>query len=406
MGSPLSDRVSDRAELDFPLARRNTCLGAIFASNFAFGLAFGGLSPLISLTLESQGITEFLIGINSAIGAVGVACFAPLAPKLFIRYGAGIPLFACSILFIGAIALFPWFDDYFAWLALRFAIGAGIAMPWILTETWTNQIATQKMRGRIMAIHATTIAAGFVAGPIMLTIVGTDGAFPFYFCALVLIGAMSPLLFIQRWFPQISSHGKTRLSGIVLIAPTVFAAAFVAGALDTTVLNLLPVWGLRIGLPESQSLTALSVFIAGNLLLQVPIGWLGDRYGRRKAMILCGSVATLGAFTTSQLTSYWYPMLSVMFIWGGFGWALYSLALAMMGERFTGGALAAANAAFVMAFEIANITAPPSAGFIMDKMGPNGLLAFMGGITFVFTVVVAARGFSRRTKGEAEECRR
>ncbi|MBC8241393.1 MAG: hypothetical protein H8E30_13095, partial [Alphaproteobacteria bacterium] len=104
MGSPLSDRVSDRAELDFPLARRNTCLGAIFASNFAFGLAFGGLSPLISLTLESQGITEFLIGINSAIGAVGVACFAPLAPKLFIRYGAGIPLFACSILFIGAIA--------------------------------------------------------------------------------------------------------------------------------------------------------------------------------------------------------------------------------------------------------------------------------------------------------------
>jgi len=57
-------------------------------------------------------------------------------------------------------------------------------------------------------------------------------------------------------------------------------------------------------------------------------------------------------------------MLSVMFTWGGFGLALYSLALAMMGERFNGGALATANASFIMAFGIANITAPPSAVYI------------------------------------------
>ena len=397
----MESSLSDRAELDFPLMRRNTCLGAVFTSNFAFGLAFGGLSPLISLTLESRGFAEALIGLNSAIGAVGVVCFAPLAPKIFARYGAGVSLSVCSVLFIGAIALFPWFDSYYAWMVLRFGIGAGIAMPWILTETWINQITTQKLRGRIMAIHATTIAAGFTVGPIMLAVIGTEGSSPFYFCALVLIGAMSPLLFIQRWFSRIPTHGKVRLSGILLLAPTIFAAAFVAGALDTTVFSLLPVWGLRIGLPEAQAVTMLSVFIAENLLLQVPIGWLGDRYGRRRAMILCGCVATLGAFGTSQLTSHWYPMLSVMFIWGGFGWALYSLALAMMGERFNGGALAAANAAFVMAFEIANITAPPSAGYIMDKMGPNGLLAFMGGITLLFTILVTARGFWQRDKDEA-----
>ena len=86
-----------------------------------------------------------------------------------------------------------------------------------------------------------------------------------------------------------------------------------------------------------------------------------------------------------------------MFIWGGFGWALYSLALAMMGERFKGGTLVVANAAFVMAFEIANITAPPAAGYVMSSAGPNGLLAFMGVTTLLFTIMIALRGNFRRS---------
>ncbi len=392
--------ASNQAELDFSRIRRNVSLGAIFTSNFAFGLAFGGLSPLISLILESRGTSEALIGLNTAISAVGVVCFAPLAPAFIARIGVAPSLYLFSVVFIGSIAILPSFDSYMSWLIIRFFVGAGIAMPWILSETWTNQVTTQGIRGRVMAMHATTIAAGFTVGPAILTVIGTEGATPFYFCAGILICAMTPLFIIQRWFPEIPKHERTRVSGIFLIAPTVFAAAFVAGALDTTVFSLMPVWGLQIGLDETQAVTALSVFIAGNLLLQIPMGWLGDRFGRRKVMILCGSMATLGAFLTSQLVGQWFPMLSVMFLWGGFGWALYSLALAMMGERFKGGALAAANAAFVMAFEIANITSPPTAGYVMGIAGPDGLLAFLGSMTGLFTLGIIIRGVIRHKRGE------
>lgn len=394
-------RESNQAEFNLPPMRRNMSLFAIFASNVGFGMAFGGLSPLIALALESRGYSELLIGLNSSMGAVGVTCLAPFAPKLAIKFGSGRMLALFSALFIGAIALLPSFDSYYSWLVLRFCTGAGIALPWVLSETWTNQVTTPKLRGRIMAVHATTIAAGFTVGPALLAVVGTEGALPFYACALVLVAAMAPLLYIVTWFPKLTESGKSKFSGIYLLAPTVFIAAFVAGALDTTVFSLMPVWGLRVGLDEAQAVTALSIFIAGNLLLQVPIGWLGDRFGRRPMMILCGSVATLGALLTWHLAGNWYPMLVVMFIWGGFGWAMYSLALAMMGERFTGGTLAAANAAFIVAFEVANITAPPAAGLLMDVTGPHGLLGFMGGITFLFTIFVAGRGLVRRRKGAA-----
>jgi MFS family permease len=148
-----------RAELDFSLARRNSSLGAIFASSFAFGLTFGGFSALVSLILEGRDFSEVLTSLNSAMGAGSVSCFAPLHQTACALWCRGFTLRLLG-LFIGASALFPWFDDYYAWLALRFAIGAGIAIPWVLSRTWTNQIAPPRMRGRIMAIYSTTIAAG------------------------------------------------------------------------------------------------------------------------------------------------------------------------------------------------------------------------------------------------------
>jgi len=109
--------------------------------------------------LKGWDLSEVLIRLNTAMGAVGVSCFAPLHQTACALWCRRFTLRLLG-LFIGASALFPWFDDFYAWLALRFAIGAGIAIPWVLSRTWTNQIAPPRKRGRTMAIHATTIAAG------------------------------------------------------------------------------------------------------------------------------------------------------------------------------------------------------------------------------------------------------
>jgi hypothetical protein len=62
-----------------------------------------------------------------------------------------------------------------------------------------------------------------------------------------------------------------------------------------------------------------------------------------------------------------------------------------MGRRFTGGELAIVNAAFVMAYTLANIVAPPAAGFAMDLINPHGLMIVALVVAASFCALVLAR---------------
>ena len=48
---------------------------------------------------------------------------------------------------------------------------------------------------------------------------------------------------------------------------------------------------------------------------------------------------------------------------------LYTLSLALIGERFRGADLTQANTAFVMTFQLGAIVGPPYAGAIMQTLG-------------------------------------
>ena len=93
--------------------------------------------------------------------------------------------------------------------------------------------------------------------------------------------------------------------------------------------------------------------------------------------------------------SIWaYPSL---FVWGGAAFGLYTVAVTMLGERYRGGELAAANAAFVMTFELANMLGPPAAGSAMDAWQPYGLMVWMTAVAVIFTALAIARGLKPRT---------
>ena len=68
--------------------QRRASLAALFASNFSFGLAFGGFAPLIALLLESRGVDSVIIGLNTSMSPLGVICMASLVPYCIKRLGS------------------------------------------------------------------------------------------------------------------------------------------------------------------------------------------------------------------------------------------------------------------------------------------------------------------------------
>jgi hypothetical protein len=80
----------------------------------------------------------------------------------------------------------------------------------------------------------------------------------------------------------------------------------------------------------------------------------------------------------------------MMFLWGGVSWGIYTLALGLMGEKFPATELAAANAAFVMMYEVGSVGGPIISGAAMDAWPLYGLptvIAVVAGALFFFGLI-------------------
>ena len=372
--------------------QRVAALTGLYASVFVFGISFGGLVPWMALHMDGLGLDAKLIGIISAAHPIGVMLMAPYTQRIVRRFGSGNAMIFCSI--IGVVTMVPLglTDSPWIWLALRFVSGLSGSVPWVVTETWINSATSSEARGRAVAFYAAIMAAGFAAGPEVLkwTIHLNMSALPW----LIGISVVSLIIILplRRLAPPMDDNGGAHVLGVFLTVPALLSAAIVSGAVDASFFSFLAIWGQRVGFEETFALTLLSIFIAGNVLLQFPVGWLADSIGPRPVMLLCGVVCIIGPLLAlSGLTAHPVWLCIVAFIWGGCVWGAYSVALVAMGRRYAGGELAVVNAAFVMAYTFANVAAPPASGFAMDTIGADGLMIVALVVAASFTLLVFAR---------------
>ena len=360
----------------------------ITLSSIALGAAFGGYLPLISLWLETLGISFQKIGFVSGMAALGIVSSAYFAPQLVARYG-NIPVIniGLSLAAVMMVAL-RFTESMTLWLSIRFIGGLGLGLHWVLTEAWLARIASNQGRTRVMAIYATAIGLGFAAGPGIIWLFGFETITPFLVIAILpLIGAL-PIYALRKHEPEITFAGGGSPLLLIRKAPTVAMACIVAGGVDLALITLMPVIVART--PEASSMLTLLIVPAmaiGNVVLQYPIALLADRYGLRKVGMI---IATIGLALCSLIPFFLHSALLAMilaFLGAGLVYGLYSIGLAMLSKRFSGGEIIAANAGFVIIFELSNLVGPAFAGILLDIDMQLGLPIFLVSVGIFYLLV-------------------
>ena len=371
-------------------AQRKQSLAAIIGTAFGVGVAVGAIVPLVSLSLARDGYNALMIGINSAMLPIAVILMGPLMPRVIARLGALRSVYLGLGVAALCVLLFPAFPNYYAWCAIRFVIGLASAIHWITSETWINLMATSRSRSRIMGIYASVMALGFVLGPLIINLTGIDGWLPFAAVSAALVVALLPVALVRQVVPIVSSHGTGGVGRAFMAAPTVMVAALVAGFVDAGLFTQIPIYELHAGFERETAAASLSIFMAGNLVLQLPLGWLADHSSRRGILLLSAVVVVVGAALYPLLLAAGFWLWAMMFLWGGVSWGIYTLGLGLMGERFPAAELAAANAAFVMMYEVGSFFGPVVAGGAMVLSPLYGLpivVAAAAGALVVFGLV-------------------
>ena len=370
--SRAAGRASGRGSLQNLIA----AIATIVVADIGFGLTY----PLLNVILESRHVDAAVIGLNAAMGPLGIIAAGPFIPRLA-RHWGGQRLALAAIIAIIAVRLsFPLLPAIEIWFVTRFLFGAAGGTLYALSEAWILGFAPAEARGRVAAIYGSMLSLGFSAGPFLMPYTGVEGYLPFVL-ATILVGLSAlPLLFIDlAGTDREETGGGTTMLGFARRAPLLLLAVATLTMFDSVMLAFFPIFGLRSGLDLKTASFALAVAIAGNAVLQYPVGWLADRWSRQGVLWVAVIATPLLALSLPVvvLTPLLWPVALLL---GTCAYAVYIIAMTVMGDRFQGRDLVAGSAAFAAMWGVGGIIGPPLAGFALDLLGPSGIAYTMATI--------------------------
>ncbi|MEM9473266.1 MAG: MFS transporter [Pseudomonadota bacterium] len=355
-----------------PSVRRRNLLAAC-AAIIVFGFAMGLSYPLLSLLLERRGVSESVIGMNAAMSPLGILMFSVFIPVLARRFGARTVTISAAFAAALIMLCYRVFPSLEAWFVLRLAHGMVVSTLFVLSESWVVKYADPGSRGKVVAIYGAALAASFGAGPLLISLIGIDGWLPFAIGAGVLVAATVPIALIREERLEPEAHaGWGDILAFIPKAPILLAAVFIFAVFDAATLSLIPVYGVRLGYDLAAASNMLTVLIVGNVILLLPIGWLIDHKDRRMVMAGLGAV-TLALLLVLPLVAGTWVQWPALFMVGATGYGIYTCALAILGDRYTGHQLIAGSSSFATMWGSGALAGSLIAGGAMQAMGPHGL---------------------------------
>ncbi len=368
-------------------------LGLVILTATTVGMTIALTLPLLALNLQRAGADPFTIGLNATAGGLGIFLVGPFIERLAARIGTvgcfRLGLLVCAAcLLLFAVRVDPWY-----WFAVRLVYGCAGAVMFVLNEAAVNALTPDAQRGRILGLYATLFTLGWAGGPLLLVLAGTEGRTPFVAAAGLFVLALLPTIPLRGIEERLRPGESTRsysLPEIWRATPLALAAVFVYALTEGAAFALMPVWGLQLGLGERAAAALVGTWLGGNILSQVPIGWLADRVPRSLVLAGCCLLASLGLLVLPLLPGHAAALWVLLVALGGLTGGCYTLALMLLGDRFRGPDLTVANTAFVMTFQLGTIVGPPVVGGAMRVVGPAAFPLTLALVLLALAPVAAA----------------
>lgn len=340
------------------------------------GVVIGMTFPLVTLSLERMGLGSTLIGLNSATASLGILVVGLVSARLLARYSSSLVIIVSCFLSVTSLVLLPIIGTVAGWFILRFMMTLGLGFLWLISETWLNAVAVPENRGKFLGLYGAAFSGGFALGPLLVTLTGSQGWFPFALAGGIMAVSSLPMLLLGDYQNEKEKKPAGHLQ-IFRLHPFIFFVAFAAGLFETTAYALLPVYTLGEGLGENGSMYALSAFSAGGIAFQYPMGKLADAAGRNALLMITTISTVIGVAAIPFVVGSSIGLFVILFLLGGSIFGLYTLALILLGDSFDTENLIAANAIFIIAYESGAVIGPAFSGSAMDIWPDSGFVGFL-----------------------------
>lgn len=301
-----------------------------------FGLTYSLSAAMIALDLARRGVSDTMIGANAAMHALGVLAIALTLPRLVTHLGPRAMIVGALATGAAVLTALPLMPAIWLWFPLRFVMGAASDVLFVISETWVNELSDERSRGRAMATYIASMSLGFALGPLILSVIGTDGPTAYFVGAGLALAAIG-LIASPRVVAPVFAEGPQRNPwGYFRLAPVTAVVTALNAAIETACFSFLALYAVSLDWSETQGASLISAMMVGAIVLPLPIGWLGDKTDRMRLAQILAVITGLGALAWPLALATPYTAYPMMFLWGGLFVGIYGLIITVLGGRYQG----------------------------------------------------------------------
>ena len=361
-------------------------------------LANGALGPLDALSGIYFSFSSFQIGMLGSAHFMGFILGCVAAPKLLSLIGhvRAFAAFAC----IGAIGalLHTFTENAYFWMIFRIASGMSIAGAFTVVEAWLNAKVTNENRGKIFGAYRAIDLGGSMLSMLAIGILEPGNMISYNIIVLLFCLCLMPLTLTTSKPPTLEGFPSLRPIWAIKLSPLAACGIIVAGISSPVFRMLGPVFGNDIGLSNSQLGFFLFLSVLGGVIAQVPVGFLSDRFDRRKVLILLSILAFVVCFCFSLLEE---PSLNVLYIlavfFGMFTFPIFSVSSAHANDFVKGDDFINLASSHIFIYSLGAISSPFLGSLIMERFGSAALFSLIGIAHIILIIFGVIRMISRPT---------
>jgi MFS family permease len=382
-----------------------TSVSSIFMAVLLFMLGNSLLAITLPLKMAAAGVANELTGLVMAAYFAGLLAGCIYGKTLIFRVGHIRAFAGLSALNVGAILCHAMVFDPMAWAVLRFVSGLCIAGIFSALESWLNDRLDNTNRGRVLGVYMVITYFAMALGQLSINVWDVDSAGGFIAAAFLTSLAIVPIAFTRAEAPSLAKAAPITLGELYRISPLAVTSAVCSGLMLGAFWGMGAIFGREIGLSVFETSLFTGSYIFGGLLLQIPIGWLSDRFDRRTVLCNLLAGATMVCFAGLAAGRLGDPLPVVLVLAALLGGAIsnvYPLSIAqafdyLERERYVAGA-----SRMLMAFSVGAVAGPLLSSVAMSWLGPHAFFGYIGAIAGLLTAFVLYR-MGRRKPLPVEE---
>ena len=142
-----------------------------------------------------------------------------------------------------------------------------------------------------------------------------------------------------------------------------------------------PVYAIEIGLDASSVAIYLVMGVLGGALIQIPAGYITDRFNRRYVLIGFSIAAVLVCLLTgfSAYGSMQTPMFGYImaFLFGAVTMPIYSICATHANDFASSKDLVHLSASLILMYSLGGIASPYLSGWLIQEYGPGSMFIFI-----------------------------